>query len=147
MTSSRGGYVEEIARLRERLQAVLQEALLHSPFAGGAGAPPGGWSPSADVVETDNAFVLSIELPGVPKEDVELTALGRRLEVSGHRPLPTDAGFARMERSYGRFRRRFDLPSAIDVETLSAELERGVLTVTALKRPAGRSVPIESEGD
>lgn len=147
MAPSRGGYAEELARLRERLQAVLQEALLHSPFAGGAGAPPGGWSPSADVVETDGAFVLSIELPGVAKDDLELAALGRRLEVSGHRPLPSDAGFARMERSYGRFRRRFDLPAAIDVEALSAELERGVLTVTAPKRPPGRSVPIESEGD
>ena len=150
MTPSGSRAVEEIARLRERLHAVLEEAFLRSPFAGGAGAPPGGWSPAADVVETDGAFVLSIELPGVARSDVELTATGgeaRRLEISGHRPLPPGASFARMERSYGRFRRSFDLPAAIDVDALSAQLEHGVLTVTAPKRPTGRRVPIETEGD
>lgn len=150
MTPSRGGYVEELTRLRERLHAVLQEALLRSPFAGGAGVPPGSWSPSTDLVETDGAFVLSIELPGVERDDVELTAPedgARWLEVSGHRPLPPDASFARMERSYGGFRRRFDLPAAIDVDGLKAELDRGVLTVTAPKRPTARTVAIENEGD
>lgn len=146
MTPSRGGYVQELARLRERFHAVLQEALLRSPFAGGAGAPPGSWSPFADVVETDGAFVVSIELPGVERDAVELTAVGRRLEVSGHRPLPPDASFARMERSYGGFRRRFDLPAPIDVDRLSAELAHGVLTVTAPKRAMSTSVPIEVEG-
>lgn len=146
MTTSRTGFVAELDRLRERLDSVLQEALLRSPFAGGAGAPPGSWAPSADVVETDEAFVLSIELPGVAREDVDLTTAGRRLELSGYRPLPPEASFARMERSYGPFRRAFDLPAPIDADTLSAQLERGVLTVTIPKGSGARTVPIESEG-
>jgi HSP20 family protein len=150
VTPSRGGYVEELARLRERLQAVLQEALLRSPFAGGAGAPPGSWAPSADVVETDAAFVLSIELPGVDRDAVELTAPGegaRRLEVSGHRPLPPDASFARMERSYGGFRRVCDLPAPGDVDGISGELRRGVLTVVAPKKPTSRTVAVDIPGE
>ena len=62
--------------MRDRLHAVLDTALLRSPFAGGAGAPAGGWAPAVDVVETDAAYVLSVEIPGVAREDVELSADG-----------------------------------------------------------------------
>jgi len=147
VTGSPKGYVEELGRLRDRLHAVLDTALLRSPFAGGAGAPAGGWAPAVDVVETDTTFILSVELPGVVREDVELSADGRRLEVAGERPQPPDGSFALMERSYGPFRRVFELPSPIDSEAVSAELVAGVLTVTVEKRAPGRKVPIETEGD
>jgi HSP20 family protein len=146
VTGSHKGYVEELARLRDRLHAVLDTALLRSPFAGGAGAPAGGWAPAVDVVETDAAYVLSVEIPGVAREDVELSADGRVLEVSGARPQPADGSFALMERSYGAFRRTFELPAPIDSDAVSAELVAGVLTVTVPKRTAGRRVPIETEG-
>ncbi|HEX6198655.1 MAG TPA: Hsp20/alpha crystallin family protein, partial [Thermoanaerobaculia bacterium] len=93
------------------------------------------------------AYVLSAEIPGVAREDVDLSAEGRRLELSGRRPLPTDRTFAQMERSYGPFRRVFELPAPIDADAVSAELSRGVLTVTVPKQPPGRKVEVEeSEG-
>jgi len=147
VAGSQRGYVEELGRLRDQLHAVLDTALLRSPFAGGAGAPAGGWAPAVDVVETDAAYVLSVELPGVAREDVELSADGNLLEVSGTRPHPAAGSFALMERCYGPFRRSFELPSPIDSDAVSADLVAGVLTVTVPKRAAGRTVPIETEGD
>lgn len=146
MTGSNKGYVEELARLRDRLHSVLDAALLRSPYAGGAGAPAGTWAPVVDVVETEAAYVLSVELPGVAREDVDLSADGRVLELSGRRPQPAGGSFALMERSYGPFRRTFELPSPVDADAVSAELVDGVLTVTVPKRAPGRRVPIETEG-
>lgn len=147
MPSSRQGYLEELGRLRERLHSVLDAALLRSPFAGGAGAPPGTWVPAVDVVETETAYVLTVELPGVTREDVELSAEGRWLELSGTRPQPAEGSFAQMERSYGPFRRAFELPSPVDIASVSADLVQGVLTITVPKRPSGRRIEIDAEGD
>lgn len=146
MTGSRREFIEELGRLRECVHAVLEEALLRSRWAGGDAAPPGGWAPAVDVVETGEAFVLSMELPGVGRDEVDLAAEGRRLVLTGRRPLPSDGSFAQMERSYGPFRRAFELPEAIDADAVSAALERGVLTVTVPKHPSGGAVAIEGEG-
>jgi HSP20 family molecular chaperone IbpA len=145
MPAPRKGYLDELGRLRDRVHAAVEEALMASRFPQGAAAPPGSWAPAVDVVETATAFVLSAELPGVAREDVDLSLDGRRLELSGRRPLPTDHRFSQMERSYGPFRRAFELPAAVDAGAVTAELVRGVLTITVPKRPAGRSVPIASE--
>lgn len=145
MTGSRKESLDELVRLRARLHSAVEEALLGSRYPQGLAAPPGSWAPAVDVVETEAAFVLSVELPGVAREEIELAAEGRRLELSGRRPLPPDRTFCQMERSYGPFRRVFELPSAIDADAVSAALALGVLTVTVPKRPAGRTVPVESE--
>lgn len=147
MTGSRQGYLEELGRLRDRLHSVLDAALLRSPFAGGAGAPPGLWVPAVDVVETEDAYVLSVELPGVAREDVELAADGRWLELSGSRPQPVEGTFAQMERSYGAFRRAFELPAPVEIDAVSADLVQGVLTITVPKRSTGRKIEIDAEGD
>lgn len=147
MTGSRKAYLEELGRLRERLHTVLDAALLRSPYAGGAGAPPGSWTPAVDVVETEGAYVLSVELPGVAREAVELAADGRWLELFGTRPQPAEGSFAQMERSYGPFRRTFELPSPVDADAVSADLVQGVLTITVPKRQAGRRIEIEMEGE
>jgi HSP20 family protein len=94
------------------------------------------------VVETARAFVLSAELPGVAREDVDLSIDGQRLELSGRRPLPADPKFSQMERSYGPFRRAFELPAEIDAGAVTAELALGVLTVTVPKKPAGGKVVV-----
>lgn len=139
------GYLDELARLRDRVHAAVEAALLGSRYADETDVAPGSWAPPVDVVETEGAFVLSVELPGVAREDVDLAAEGRRLELSGRRPLPSDRTFSQMERSYGPFRRVFELPAAIDADAVSAELARGVLTVTVPKRTSGRKVEVQAE--
>ncbi|MGD2113496.1 MAG: Hsp20/alpha crystallin family protein [Acidobacteriota bacterium] len=146
MTGFRKSYFEELGRIQERFQSLFEEVLLRAGVAGetagGSGAPPGGWSPAVDVLETGDAFLLDAELPGVAEDDVDLTVEGRRLQLAGRRRrLPPDRAFARMERSYGSFQRVFELPEAVDADRISASLERGVLRVKLPKRRPERSRP------
>ncbi|MBK5956651.1 Hsp20 family protein [Rhodoplanes serenus] len=74
-----------------------------------------GWSPPVDLYETENEFIALIALPGVAPGDVEISVLGRTLEVRGHRRLPAlvrGAAIHRLEIPQGRFLLRFNLPEA-----------------------------------
>lgn len=154
MSGYRKGTFDELSRIQERVQSLFEEVLLRSGVddatAGGGAHLPGSWSPVVDLLETDRAFLLYAEVPGVERADIDLTVEGRRLELSGRRrPLDAEMAFARLERSYGAFRRTFDLPAAVDADGIEAALEQGVLRVTLPKsepESAGHQVPISSEG-
>src|SRR5262249_54447729 len=108
------------------------------------GGLPGTWAPVVDVLETEGSFLLYAELPGVPREDLQLQVRDRWVEISGRRqPLGEGRNFLRMERSYGPFRRAFELTSPIDGDGVAATFERGVLRVLIPKRKGGKAVPIE----
>jgi HSP20 family protein len=90
-----------------------------------------------DWVETPEAHVFKADLPGLQKEDVKVTVEGdRTLQISGERTREeekkTDT-WHRVERSHGKFLRRFRLPHNANVESVNAKVENGVLTVTVLK--------------
>jgi HSP20 family protein len=138
-------YLEELARIQERVNGLLEQALLASDYEDAKGAP-GTWAPPVDVLETETAYLLYAELPGISREDIELSVHDRRLELAGRRPpLGENRNFLRMERSYGPFRRAFDLGSPLDSEKISAEFQQGVLRITIPKKPAATTVPIEEE--
>lgn len=90
-----------------------------------------GWRPPADVAETDDAFLIEVDLPGVEKEDVEITLQDRTLTVEGRRDRAGDAPgtFSRMERPTGRFGRSFRLGEQTDTDNITARHENGVLVV------------------
>lgn len=141
---------DELARIQRHLQTLFEETLLRAGYAHDEMVPPGTWAPAIDLVETDDSFVLSAEIPGVALEDVEIHVAGRRLDVSGRRRAPSeDRRFFQMERSYGPFRRSVELPAEVDAEALTVDLEAGVLTVILPKQPgegpgeAGRPAAIE----
>lgn len=154
MCAYRNGTFDELSRIQERVQSLFEEVLLRSGVddatAGQGALYPGSWTPVVDLLETERAFLLYAEVPGVARDDIDLTVEGRRLELSGRRrPLDPELAFARLERSYGAFRRAFDLPTAVDSEGIEASLEQGVLRVTLPKRnpdSGSRRVPISSEG-
>lgn len=140
-------YLEELARLRERVNEVFERALLPSAFDEPEGSsPPGTWSPPVDMVETADAYMIYAELPGVARDEVELQIHGRRLELSGRRrPAGPERGFLRMERSYGPFRRSFELDRPVDADAISARFERGILTISVPKLQPSTTVPLEDE--
>ena len=163
MTQDPRRYFDELAKIQDRVEALFEEMLLRPPApestapapAAGAGRlaeanPPGVWTPAVDVLETDRELLLYAELPGIERDQVELTVVDRRLELSGRRPpLAADHAFARMERSYGPFRRVFELPADIDPDGVSATFEDGVLRVTLPKGASSAGpakVPIEPRG-
>jgi HSP20 family protein len=123
-------YLEELARIQDRINSLFEQALLTSDYEDREGGLPGTWAPSVDVLETEDGYLIFAELPGVRREDIQLQVRDRRLELSGRRqPLGENPSFLRMERSYGPFRRTFDLGSPVDVDSITAGFEQGVLKV------------------
>lgn len=125
---------------REQMDRML-DAAQHGPTA--AGAPGAGyvWMPLADVVETDQALVVRIELPGIAQEQVVVEIADGALVVRGERPADcTDADtvYHLLERAHGAFARRFPLPEDTDGEAIKAVLREGLLTVTVPRRRASR---------
>jgi HSP20 family protein len=111
-----------------------------------AGTRP--WTPAVDIVENDKELVVSAELPGIKMEDVEVTLEDGTLTLSGSRKfeqVEKKDGYHRIERSYGTFRRAFQLPDSVDAEKVSAALNSGVLVVTLPKKEVARPKTVKVE--
>jgi HSP20 family protein len=102
----------------------------------GTDAP--GWTPPVDLYETSSTFVLTAELPGLVRDEIEIHAEDGRVVIRGERTghVPCEQ-YHRVERGHGRFSRAFLLPESIDVEGVTADLKDGLLTVT-IPKAAGR---------
>jgi HSP20 family protein len=100
-----------------------------------------GWTPPVDLYETADRYVLTAELPGLTRDDLEIRFLDGQLQLQGQRPSPRVPceQYHRVERGHGPFLRRFALPSPVDAERISADLTDGVLTITIPK--ASRAIP------
>ena len=96
------------------------------------------WAPALDVVETAEALVVHVELPGIDPASVDTSVTGEYLEISGSKPAverPENSRWYHFERGMGEFRRRVRLPFPIDVDAITAEARHGLLTITLPKRP------------
>lgn len=102
-----------------------------------------GWHPTAEHEETEDAFLVRIELPGVPQEKVNVEVEGHELCVSGELDEQSRSE-GLLARRVGSFAHRTTLPAAADPDRVEAKLADGVLTVRVPKATAGarRSVPI-----
>ena len=108
----------------------LFDEMIHRPW--GFCREIRGWNPSVDLYETDDAFVLDADLPGVKMEDVKVEIENSDLVLQGRRILETTQKrehFHAMERSSGHFMRRMKLPESVDASGITAEFCDGVLRV------------------
>ncbi len=109
--------------------------------------PSDSWVPAVDVHETPTALVFSVELPGVAKEQVEVSHREGVLTIAGKKEssrVADDAKGVRLEeRSYGSFQRAFRLPSDADSARIEAAHANGVLTVTVPRKEAPAPARIE----
>jgi len=105
------------------------------------------WAPAIDIYETAAAYVVTAEVPGVTRDQIELGLEASRLTLRGQRveqPVADGAThFHQIERSYGAFSRTFEFADRIDVEQVVADLANGILTVTLPKVPPPPSRRIE----
>lgn len=107
-----------------------------------------GWTPAVDLYETPDRFVLSLELPGLTRDDVKIEVQQETLVVRGERPVHHEEGarYHRVERGHGAFARSFVLPLPVDVDGVAAEFRDGVLTVVVPKlAPQRRRVDIKTQ--
>ena len=94
------------------------------------------WAPRTDLSETEDAYLINLDLPGLTKEDVEISFHDGTLIISGerqHEETEEDRTFVRVERSYGRFYRAFTLPQTADTENIEATFGDGVLNIRVPK--------------
>ena len=99
---------------------------------------PAGWTPPVDLLETDDAYVIVAEVPGVDRSDLTISLHDDgRLTVAGVRRERGADEYHRIERGHGSFSRTFHLPIPVDADSIKADLRDGVLTVTCPKAHEG----------
>ncbi|MCW2764238.1 MAG: heat-shock protein Hsp20 [Nocardioides sp.] len=129
----------EFDRLTQQLSQLLDEQWPELPRA-----LQEGFTPLADVEETDDAYRVEVELPGVKQKDIKIDVGGRRLTISGERPEQQRKGWLRRQtRSWGRFNYEVVLPDEVDEDGVEATLQDGVLHVLVPKRSGGERRRVE----
>lgn len=92
--------------------------------------------PSIDVSETDDKFLIAAELPGMKKDDINISLENGRLSISGERQFEKEEEgktYHRVETRYGSFNRSFQLPDNVDEESINATYEDGLLNIAINK--------------
>lgn len=105
------------------------------------------FTPSFEVKETDDSFVLTADVPGIKKEEIDISLHGNVLTVSGARQAEERKEgdtYYLYERQYGSFARSFTMPQEADSDHIKAEMDNGVLTITVGKRAESkpRKIPL-----
>jgi HSP20 family protein len=108
--------------------------------------------PRLDVDETDKAYEISVELPGIDEKDLEVTVADGVLTIRGEKKAESenkDKGHLHVERSFGAFQRTLSLPADADAEKIDAAFKNGVLKLTigkaAESAPAAKKIAIKSK--
>jgi HSP20 family protein len=137
--------LSEFEQITERMRRMLDQT-----FGGLGWTSPveaGGWSPLVDVEETDDAYVVEAELPGVKRDDVNIELVGNELAITGQiKERERKGAVRRQARHTGRFEYRLGLPSQVDPEKVDASLKDGVLSVRVPKseRAQRRKIEVKS---
>ena len=100
--------------------------------------PVSDWAPAVDIVEEKDRFILRADVPGVAREDIDVSMEDGILAIAGERHTEKHEdveGVKRFERVSGKFYRRFTLPETADAEGIAARSANGILEVTIPKQP------------
>ena len=107
-----------------------------TPF--GRGEPGWAATPAVDVIETDKAYEIAAELPGMDEKNIEVKVTDGVLTMKGERQEEKEEkkkDYYLQERSFGSFQRSFELPEGVDPEKIEASFKKGVLTLKLPKKP------------
>jgi len=105
-----------------------------------------GWAPAVDLYEDKDSFTVTAELPGLKREEIDVSLNEGALVISGERKTEQkfdEAETHRVERYYGRFQRSVVLPASVKTDQIAAQYKDGVLTVTLPKSEEAKPKQIE----
>lgn len=140
MSSSRWDAAQELLRLHDRINRLFN--LSHQHELEDDSMISGSWIPACDIVETAEALIVRAEIPGVKRDDVDISLDNGVLTLRGQRELEQETQertYHRIERSYGSFSRSFTLPRSVDAEKISAVYNDGVLEIRMPRREETRA--------
>ena len=108
------------------------------------------WKPSADITETEDSYEVRAELPGVSKDDIQISVKDNLLSIKGEKRQENEdesKKYKRIERRYGTFERNFTLPPKVDADNINAKFNDGVLTLSIPKpeEVKPKEIPITTE--
>jgi HSP20 family protein len=144
-----------------QMSPMLAHALgLHAQQGSGR-ATTTAWAPALDISERKDAYLVTVELPGVEADDLDITMEDGLLTIQGERHFAHDSSeqqFHRVERSYGAFRRSITLPDHVMADGIEATVDNGVLQIMVPKmeeatpkriqvRPGGANIAAASSED
>ena len=136
----------ELDELRTRMEQLMHSAF---PFPGSGfpQAEAGMWAPLADVEDTEDAYLMELEVPGVDKDRITVEVADGELDIHGEIKEKERTGVLRRQaRHVGEFDYRTNLPPNADTENITAELANGVLTVRVPKAEKAKPHRIEITG-
>jgi HSP20 family protein len=152
---------EEMAQMAQ-MSPMLAHALgLHGQQQASGRATTTAWAPALDISERKDAYLVTVELPGVEADDLQITLEDGLLTIQGERRFAHDSSeqqFHRVERRYGAFRRSITLPAQVQAEQIEASADNGVLQIMVPKmeeakpkriqvRPGRAEIPAASSED
>lgn len=140
---------DPLARMHREMDRMFDDF-----FGGSRPAAEGGLllKPSIDIAESKKAYRISVEVPGIEPDQIDLHVEGDTLVLSGEKRQESeddDEGFHRIERSYGQFRRVLTLPEDADPDGIKADFKHGVLKIKVPRvkrseKPGAKKVKIET---
>ena len=122
---------DEMAQMAQMAQMspTLAHALgLHGQQQGSGRATTTAWAPALDISERKDAYLVTVELPGVEADDLDITLEDGLLTIQGERQFTSESSeeqFHRIERRYGAFRRSITLPAQVQAEQIEASFDNG----------------------
>lgn len=131
MTLNRWDPFRDLLSFQERMNRLMDLS-----FAEPSRGLRSAWSPAVDVLETPDAYIFRVDLPGVGKDRISIEVRSKRLTVKGERELeaePRIAAFRSIERETGAFERSFVLPGEVNAEEATAKYVDGVLHIVLPK--------------
>lgn len=118
--------------LERQMEDMFRRSFFPSLWGGAPTEQGMGWEPAVDVYEEDHKYVVKAELPGVNKDDIDVSVSGDTLTIKGERKderEEKEENYYLSERSYGNFVRSMKLPSTVDADNIEASFDDGVLEV------------------
>ena len=136
--------LNDLAVLQNRLNSIFTD--FARPEGENDQLAAGNFVPAVDVYEDPSHLMLKFEVPGIKPEELDIRVENRTLSVRGERKWNAEQkeeNFHRVERRYGSFVRSFTLPATVDTESVQAETEHGVLTLTLNKKAEAKPKQIQ----
>jgi HSP20 family protein len=137
-----------VSNLRREMDRIFNELIPFSWRFDESETSMGRWSPTTDMMETDDEYLIEVDLPGMNKDDIEISAHDNVLSIEGERKRASEKehpGYLRSERYFGSFKRSIMLPASVKDDAIKATFKHGVLRINVPKaeKSKRKSVPIE----
>ena len=149
MSVTRWDPFRDLLSIQDEMNQMFSRAFGQQAGQAGESGQRAMWAPALDIAERKDAYLVSVEVPGMKPEDLDVTLENGLLTVQGERRFEqeaTDKQWHRVERRYGRFRRSITLPSQVQADAIEASFEDGVLNVRVPKAEEAKPKRIEVRG-